>query len=163
CGEAKIHSKGFKLHGKVGDVLEPIEKKLFEIMMKKDFHFNYSKILKPIVGSEMIFIVGAIMNVLWDQAINEFYRKFSKSADTHVMLLVTTVNTKHICGKHLSSSSNNNELIFQKAIMEQGRWQVIIKILNLKVSNKMMSGQHRAEKSEEEDGREKNYEKAIFR
>lgn len=26
-----------------------------------------------------------------------------------------------------------------------------------------MSGQHRAEKSEEEDGREKNYEKAIFR
>ncbi|WZZ21140.1 hypothetical protein YC2023_122527 [Brassica napus] len=49
CGEAKIHSKGFKLHGKVGDVLEPIEKKLFEIMMKKDFHFNYSKILKPIV------------------------------------------------------------------------------------------------------------------
>ncbi|WZZ21139.1 hypothetical protein YC2023_122526 [Brassica napus] len=37
------------------------------------------------------------MNVLWDQAINEFYRKFSKSADTHVMLLVTTVNTKHIC------------------------------------------------------------------
>lgn len=47
------------------------------------------------------------MNVLWDQAINEFYRKFSKSADTHVMLLVTTVNTKHICGKHLSSSSNS--------------------------------------------------------
>lgn len=32
------------------DVLEPMEKKLFEIMMKKNSHLSYSKILKPIVA-----------------------------------------------------------------------------------------------------------------
>lgn len=58
CCEAKSHSKGFKLHGTVGDFLEPMEKRLFEIMMKKDSHSSYSKILKPIVGSEVIFMVS---------------------------------------------------------------------------------------------------------
>ncbi|CAN6996739.1 hypothetical protein Bca4012_049854 [Brassica carinata] len=167
CCEAKSHSKGFKLHGTVGDVLEQMEKRLFEIMMKKDSHSSYSKILKPIVGSEVIFMVGPVMNVLWDQATNEFYGKFSESVDTHVLLLVTTVNTKHICVDRLIET-RDSEHIFLKAIMELGRGQVIIKMLNLKVSNKMIkenkvSRKQRVEKSEEEYGRKKDFEEAIFK
>ncbi|KAF2563815.1 hypothetical protein F2Q70_00015780 [Brassica cretica] len=143
CCEAKSHSKGFKLHGTVGDVLEQMEKRLFEIMMKKDSHSSYSKILKPIVGSEVIFMlingqsttdrpvlqgVGPVMNVLWDQATNEFYGKFSESVDTHVLLLVTTVNTKHICVDRLIET-RDSEHIFLKAIMELGRGQRLEKTL----------------------------------
>lgn len=48
---------------------------------------------------------GACYERVVGSGYKQIHRKFSETADIHVMLLVTTVNTKHICGKHLSSSS----------------------------------------------------------